>query len=111
MPHIKIVAPVIGFRVPTKEVVIGVSGEGRATGVMIGVSGEGRATGVEIVFEVGHWENSQLGPVRPTYEPSGQILASLVQALPVFTQVPLVPTIPEGIYGSRPEQHCRLLPG
>ena len=29
---------------------------------------------------VGHSANSQLGPVRPTDEPSGQILASIVQA-------------------------------
>ena len=36
---------------------------------------------VEVATEVGHGENSQLGPVRPTAEPSGQIFASIVHAV------------------------------
>ena len=33
-----------------------------------------------VVEAVGHSVNSHFGPVRPTYEPSGQSFASIVQA-------------------------------
>lgn len=32
-------------------------------------------------YAPGHGANSQLGPIRPTYDPSGQILASRVHAV------------------------------
>jgi hypothetical protein len=36
----------------------------------------------EVVGAVGHGANSQVGPKRPTVEPSGHILASMVHAVP-----------------------------
>ena len=46
---------------------------GQATGSGLGVGDVDVAT-------AGHAANSQFGPVRPTEEPSGQIIASIVQA-------------------------------
>lgn len=53
-------------------------GSGLEVRLVEGVDG-GVEIGVGVFVICGHGANSQLGPVRPTEEPSGQILASKVQ--------------------------------